>query len=400
MANENFSQESNPKLQTNIYILIVEDVEDDVILIVENLKRQNFNIRYDIVDNPKDFQKAILTNNYDVILCDHSLPKWTSIDALKILHESHKDVPFIIVSGVIGEDVAVESMRLGAHDYIMKQNLKRLGVAIEREILDAKIRRQKLQAENELKESELKYKNLAHMQTEAVKVRDEFIAIASHELKTPITTLILQIEIALRRLKQGKLRIIDLKSLFEGILRQANILAKLVDNLLSVTMINSGQMQLNIVSGIDLNNFTKEIVGKTKEVSDNLLSIKLSELPVLVDVDPFRLEQVINNLLSNAVKYGDNKPVDIEVMEVENKWAEIRVRDQGHGIKLEDQERIMMPFQRVSTTSYVSGLGLGLFICNEIIKSHGGALLIESAPEMGSVFIVRLPLSKMVRGSL
>lgn len=120
-------------------VLIVEDNEDDLILIVRELKKGNYDIEYESVDNENDFIKK-LSSKWDVIISDYSLPNFNGFEALKICNSKNIDVPFIIVSGTVGEDIAVEMMRNGAKDYIMKSKLKILLPTVERELYDYKIR--------------------------------------------------------------------------------------------------------------------------------------------------------------------------------------------------------------------------------------------------------------------
>lgn len=389
------------EIPTELNLLIIEDSEDDAVLIVENLKRQGLRISFEIVETLDGFSSVLQSKNFQIIICDHSMPGFTSFDVLQRLKESKKDIPFIIVSGIIGEELAVEAMKQGAHDYVMKKNLNRLGPAIEREIQEAKIRVRIVKAQEDLKESEQMYKKLSEELTESVKVRDEFIAIASHEFKTPISTLLLQVELSMRMLSQGKISAYGpehLQKTFNQILKQTKNLSKLIDNLLGLAMLNMGKVKINPTPGIDLNILIQELVDEllngiqNTDFDRNLIHLKLYDGPLIVNVDPERVEQVINNLISNAIKYGHRKIVEVTVSGSEEKWAEIQVKDHGDGIRTEDQEKIFKPFQRCLSTSHISGLGLGLFISSEIMKSHGGELLVESLPLEGATFIARFPL--------
>jgi PAS domain S-box-containing protein len=123
-------------------ILIVEDNEDDAVLAITNLEEGGLNPEYEIVDTREDYLKALDKGSWDIILSDYSLPNFTGFEALDLFIETGLDIPFILISGTIGEDLAVEAMRKGAHDYILKENLTRLVPAVTREIREAKIRRE------------------------------------------------------------------------------------------------------------------------------------------------------------------------------------------------------------------------------------------------------------------
>ncbi|NIR49139.1 PAS domain-containing protein [candidate division KSB1 bacterium] len=146
-----------------IRVLIVEDSEDDVLILLRHLRRNGFSPIYEVVETAEAMRAALKKQQCDVIISDYSMPNFDGLTALQTLKETGLDLPFIIVSGVIGEEVAVSAMRAGAHDYLMKNNLTRLIPAIERELQEATERRQRRLAEQALRESEKRYK----MATEA-----------------------------------------------------------------------------------------------------------------------------------------------------------------------------------------------------------------------------------------
>ena len=130
-------------------VLIVEDSEDDALLLIRELKKGGYNPVYERVETSAAMKKALKKKQWDIILCDYTLPKFNARSALAILKEANIDIPIIIVSGTIGEETAIECMRLGAQDYIMKSNLSRLGPAIARELKEAEVRNKQKQAEEE-----------------------------------------------------------------------------------------------------------------------------------------------------------------------------------------------------------------------------------------------------------
>lgn len=157
--------------------MIIEDSEDDTLLIIRQIKPAGYEIEYERIETGNEMKKALREKEWDLVLSDFKLPRFNGIDALKILNESGIDIPFIIISGTIGEDVAVECMKSGANDYIMKNNLKRLVPAIERELRDAKVRVKQKQAEEALRISEESYRTLIENQGEGVAIvnlKEEF----------------------------------------------------------------------------------------------------------------------------------------------------------------------------------------------------------------------------------
>ena len=144
-----------------VRVLIVEDSEDDVLLLVWELKRGGYFPEYTAVSTRAGMQAALATGEWDIVISDYSMPDFTGLDALTMLRARAKDVPFIIVSGNIGEDVAVDAMKAGAHDYVMKKNLSRLVPALDRELREAEVRRARNKAERELRENEARFRAIA-----------------------------------------------------------------------------------------------------------------------------------------------------------------------------------------------------------------------------------------------
>lgn len=240
---------------------------------------------------------------------------------------------------------------------------------------------------------------------EALRSRDEFLSIASHELKTPLTSLLLQLQLLGRHVSEiiaptGKTSP-DPEKLLHAVRiaeRQSKKLAALVDELLDLTRIRAGKLSLSLEE-IQLGSLVQETVERQKDAA----SRTGSEISVSVDPeakgewDRMRLEQVITNLLSNALKYGNGKPVSVTVgRDAQRKLAILRVADQGMGISQELKAKVFEPYERVmgKGRENISGLGLGLYITRQIVEAHGGTIDFESKLNDGSVFTVTLPLGK------
>jgi len=234
---------------------------------------------------------------------------------------------------------------------------------------------------------------------EALRLRDEFISLASHELKTPLTSLKLQTEVS-RRLFQGQgvsnARPFDPNRLLNTYESQIKRLTRIVDDMLDISRIKKGKFELEL-SPVDLRVLVEDVVGRFIDgFSDKGIQVSIhSEEAVLGTWDPYRLEQVILNLITNAIKYGQGRPVDIHVMR-EGSQAIISVRDQGIGIPLESQQKIFNRFERAVSFREFSGLGLGLYISRIIVEAHGGTIGVTSEPGAGSTFVIRLPIEENV----
>jgi FixJ family two-component response regulator len=135
-----------------LLVLIVEDSEDDALMTVRELERGGYKVQWERVETEPSMKTALWKKHWDAILCDYRMPKFSAIRALEVAKESGLDVPFIIISGAIGEDLAVEAMKLGAHDYLMKDKMTRLVSAVEREMREARVRKERSNVEGRLRD--------------------------------------------------------------------------------------------------------------------------------------------------------------------------------------------------------------------------------------------------------
>jgi signal transduction histidine kinase len=220
----------------------------------------------------------------------------------------------------------------------------------------------------------------------AVRYRDEFLSIASHELNTPLTPLRLQLESALRGVVEERLR-----GKLTLSVKQVDRISKLVGELLDVSRITSGKLHLREES-IDLADLLREVTEAHQgELSRAGCELHLtSSGPVVGTWDRLRLSQVVANLLSNAAKYGAGKPVDITLTAPDDS-AVLTIADRGIGIPAKDQERIFERFERAASARNYGGFGLGLFIAKQIIEASGGHVRAEIREGGGTTFTVTLP---------
>lgn len=227
---------------------------------------------------------------------------------------------------------------------------------------------------------------------DTIRLREEFLSVASHELHTPLTPLQLQLQTLKRALETPERATAgELTLKLESALRQVKRLSRLVDDLLDVSRITAGRLALQREE-VELVELTRELVerfGEQAEAAGCSFHIAATG-PVSGAWDRFRLEQVLVNLLSNALKYGAGRPVEIEVAARggEATWL---IRDHGIGIAPENLQRIFGRFERAVSARSYGGLGLGLFIAHQIVQAHGGTLQVWSEPGAGATFTVTLP---------
>ncbi len=229
---------------------------------------------------------------------------------------------------------------------------------------------------------------------EAIRARDEFLQIASHEINTPLTPLALKLTTLQRLVTEGRTSPELLSKHLETAQRQVRRLSELVKDLLDVTRLSRGQLQLSL-SEVSLPQVVRAIVEQfAAEAQRSGCTIELALTGETVGHwDRGRIEQVVENLLGNAIKYGEGKPVHVEVT-ADPERARLVVRDQGIGIEPEALLRIFDKFERASSARHFGGLGLGLFIVRQIIVAHEGTIQVSSEPGCGSTFTVELPLRR------
>ncbi|WP_257458023.1 sensor histidine kinase [Archangium lipolyticum] len=228
---------------------------------------------------------------------------------------------------------------------------------------------------------------------EAVAARDEFLSIASHELKTPLTSVKLNLRALEHRTEQtGEKTDGTAGRKIVRIHGQIDRLAKLVNSLLDVSRITANRLDFHLEE-VDLGEVLQDVLGQFKEDLDRAgCSLHLrSDTGVLGRWDRLRLDQVVSNLLSNAIKYGPGRPVEVDLQRL-GKSTRLVVRDHGIGISARDQERIFERFERAVSLQHYGGFGLGLWISRQIVEGLGGSIAVHSEPGLGSTFVVELPL--------
>lgn len=235
---------------------------------------------------------------------------------------------------------------------------------------------------------------------QAIRARDDFLSVASHELKTPLTALHIQVSSILRRASREQENYLAREPIVSGLRiaeRQGRRLAQLIDNLLDVSRITAGRLDLEF-EDVDLVDVVHEVLNRHEEELTRARCTPTvnTDGPVVGHWDRFRLDQVVTNLVSNAVKYGAGRPVEISVQS-DTHTATLTVRDHGIGIAPEHQARIFGRFERVVSSRHYGGFGLGLWIVRQIVEAFDGSIEVSSQPGAGSTFTVRLPRFKQAR---
>jgi signal transduction histidine kinase len=372
-------------MQKQLRVLLIEDSEDDAILLARHLIGSGYDIEYSRLSTAGEMRDSIAAGSWDVVIADYVMPQFDALAALQILKESGLDLPFIIVSGKIGEETAVAAMKAGAHDYIMKSNLTRLGAVIERELLEAKMRSDKRLAESKARELDaLK---------EVDRLRTMFLSHVSHELRTPLATIkgfastLLASDVTWSEQ--------DRRDFLQTMSQEIDRLARFIDALMAVSRLESGMLKLNR-GHCRVEDIINETRGDLISLAwHHKLELKIpAGLPV-VFADCARIGQVLNNLVDNAAKYSPpGSSIVISATDADG-CIIVCVTDKGAGISAESQKLLFEYFFREKTAAILekAGMGLGLPICRGIVEAHGGKIWAESQLGKGSQFYFSIPLT-------
>jgi signal transduction histidine kinase len=392
--------------------LIIEDNEDDALLMARHLRRAGFDLYYERVDTADAMKTALVKHSWDVILVDYKLPQFSGLDALELTKKMNIDIPFLLVSGIMVEETAVEAMRRGASDCIKKDNLERLVPAVERELKAAKERCERKLAQEALKKSHenleqevvartADYRKAKEKEEKANKAKSEFLSNISHELRTPMHQILSYSKFGVDKIGQ----VDDEKILyyFSKIGTIGKNLLSLLNDLLDLSKLESGRMEYDMKMIDPLIIINETIVEFYSLIDEKgiILEKNIAGSILAINCDEIKIGQVLRNLISNAIKFTPNdKKVSILIKssELSTNGKKLipalmfTVSDQGIGIPNDELDSIFDKFvQSSKTKTNAGGTGLGLAICKEIIKAHSGKIWAENNPEGGATFSFMLP---------
>ena len=348
----------------------------------------------------------LLQHEFAMAILDVQMPGMNGFELAELMRstEKTKNIPIVFVSAAGRElNYAFKGYESGAVDFLHKpldmQAVKsKVSVFVDlyrqrktlKEQLDA-LERSRQEQEVLLKRLQVTQSELEH----AVRMRDDFMSIVSHEVRTPLNGLILETQLRklhLARDNADAFTLDKMRAMVDRDERQIKSLIRLIEDMLDVSRIRTGKLSIR-PGQFDLAQLVRNLVDSFAPqvaAADCTISLRADE-PVLGIWDEFRIEQVVSNLISNALRYGGKGPVEVTVYG-HNGWARVEVRDHGIGISKENQLRIFLQFERVSGSNVVAGLGLGLFISEQIVAAHGGHIEVDSALGDGALFRVSLPL--------
>jgi len=385
-------------------LLIVDDLPENLLALEALIKREDRQVYKAL--SADEALSLLLEHEFAMAILDVQMPGMNGFELAEMMRgtEKTKSIPIIFVSAAGRElNYAFKGYESGAVDFLHKPLdihavKSKVNVFVDLYRQRKAMKQQVEELERSRQEQEALLRELKSTQNElehAIRMRDDFMSIVSHEVRTPLNGLILETQ--LRKLHLAKdnasaFTLDKLKAMVERDERQIQSLIRLIEDMLDVSRIRTGKLSIR-TSPFDLSELVVNLVESYAAqiaAAESVVSLHAST-PVIGVWDEFRNEQVVANLLTNALRYGAHKPIEVRVYS-QDKEARVEVKDQGIGISAENQKRIFQQFERVSASHAISGLGLGLFISDQIVAAHGGTITVESEEGNGSLFRVSLPL--------
>lgn len=370
---------------TPLRVLIVEDSEDDAALLLRELERGGYEPTFERVDTPEGMNTALDKQIWDIVISDYVMPQFSGLAALKLLQEKGLDLPFIIVSGKIEEETAIEAMKAGAHDYIFKNNFRRLVPSIKKELREVIVRQERKRLEEEFRQSQ-------KMETVG-----QLAGGIAHDFNNLLTAIKGYANFAKDALPSGDPIREDIQEVLNAAERAANLTRQLLTfsrrQIISPRVINLNELILNI------DNMLRHLIAEDIE----LVTIPKENLG-LVKVDPGQMEQVIVNLVINArdaMPEGGKLIIETQNVHLDEDYVRqhlgttpgdyimLAISDTGSGMSEEVKAHIFEPF--FTTKEIGKGSGLGLATVYGIVKQHHGNIFVYSEIGKGTTVKIYLP---------
>jgi len=367
-------------------ILIVDDTPENLISLKRVLERHNFEV--DTASSGEEALKKVLKNEYVLIILDVQMPGMDGFEVAEAIsgYSKAKETAIIFLSAVNKElKFITKGYSSGGLDYITKP--------VDMDILLLKVKTFYRIYEQSRKLIEIQKALLDEIEyrKQAERKKDEFISIASHELKTPLTSVKGYMQLLGRSVEKGDIPTV--KKHLEKAQIQLEKLNELIADLLDISKIESGKLKFN-KKGFAIDDLLDSVIDIIRQTNPEFNILRKGKIGLEVYADEMRIEQVIINFLTNAIKYspGTNE-IQINVNVIGEK-VYVGVRDFGIGIAPDQQKSVFDKFYRVEETAiHFQGLGIGLFISAEIIKRHGGEVGVKSISGEGSEFYFILPIN-------
>ncbi len=366
---------SRPQLR----VLLVEDDPADRDLILRELQKGEFEITADVAVTADDFRLRIRTNHPDVVLADYNLGQWRGTEALEILRQEGLDIPLILVSGALGDVTAVECIKQGVTDYVLKDSLARLSVALRGALKDRQLREERKRGQESLAQ---KIAELARSNADL----EQFAYVASHDLQEPLRMVSAYTQLLADRYR-GQLDDQADKYIHYAVDGAARM-QSLIHDLLAFSRVGR---QETAVATTDCNEVVEQTMANLRTaILETGATVTHGPLPRLL-ANGSQLQQVFQNLIGNAIKFRSAQApvIQISAEKKSTEWI-FSVADNGIGISEEYAEHVFIIFKRLHTRTEYPGNGIGLAICKKIVERHGGR--IKAMPHEGGGTIINFTM--------
>ena len=383
----------SPKLR----VLYLEDNSDDFLLVHRELAKAGWSLEMRQAETEHDFVASVREGTWDIILADYNLPGYCSMAALDQVRRNGYDVPFILISGTIGEDVAVECMRAGANDYVLKDNMRGLNLAVTRELGEAAMRRDRRKWEEERAKLEMRLR-----QAQKMEAMGRLAGGIAHDFNNILTAILGHAEIASLQLADH-----SAKGNVDQVLKASQRARDLVQQILAFSRQRPAEKKVLVLESV-VNEAAKLLRASIPAAVDIAVHIAPGSAAVLAD--PSQIHQTLINLGTNAAhsmkERGGRLDVSLDTCEVgadlvrqfpqlhAGPHVRLTLSDSGCGMDASTLDRLFEPF--FTTKEPGDGTGLGLAVVHGIVQSHDGAISVESRPGAGTTFRIYFPVEASV----
>ncbi|RZL35462.1 MAG: hybrid sensor histidine kinase/response regulator [Rubrivivax sp.] len=387
-----------------VKLLLVDDLPENLLALQALLRDDDLELH--AATSGEQALSLLLEHEFALALLDVQMPGMSGFELAELIRGSSRTrhLPIVFVSAADrSQAYTFRGYENGAVDFLYKPLdghavKSKVRVFTELYAKSRELRHQLVELETARAEQQHLLETLQQTQADlqrALKMRDEFMSMVTHELRTPLGVMALEGIMRQQRLDKGDLAWFSperLQSMLDKDARQVRSMTRLIEDMLDISRLQHGMLSIR-PRRTDLGELARRVVADF-EAQYQQVPLRLSTLPGVVgEWDDSRIAQVLVNLLSNALRYGEGKPVTVDVGLTDAGLARLAVTDEGPGIPQEAQQKIFQQFERLPTSAKAPGMGLGLYISQQFVQAHGGRISVHSAPGEGACFEVLLPLT-------